>query len=165
MSGSVDITGAPANNKAVTVHAIETGGHWTSLAVGGGLIAKGAYTAFGTGGSYAAACYCIPFAGLVVGALAGGFISDKLGCDEKMVNWLGELQLAVPGPNPAVRGDKIAHSHAFAGAVGGLIAGAVIGAVVGLGVAAIIASGGLATPLVIGAAAGLSAGLSGGFIH
>src|SRR6266700_2173115 len=151
-----------------TVSAIETGGHVVSA----GYVAEGAVATYTTASAAAAAqglgasaasaagwgavrCFLGRIAVPLAGAMAGAYIADKVGMDDKLLKiaeFFGAERQAQPGPEPAHFEHKIAHNHAF----GGVLTGLLVGLAVGAGVALMIGTGGLLAPLVIGAAAGFA---------
>lgn len=158
-----------SSSNTAEVEKIESGGHVASTTVTGVTMIYGAVGAFGSGGIGALACYAAPLAAGIAGVVAGAQLANHLALDETVLDLLGKPKLAKPGPQPAVVGNDIAHSHPFAGAIGGLLAGVVAGVVAGVlvsaAVAGTVASGGLLAPVLIGAAAGIGGSLVGAMVN
>jgi len=156
-------------SNAAEVAKVESGGHKIAKAITAANIAFEGGVALATGGLGAAICYAAPLAAGIRGVTAGVKLAGYLALDDKILNLLGKPQLAAPGPQVAVKGHTIAHSHPFGGAMWGLglglLAGIAVGALAATAIAGTILSGGLLGPVIIAAAAGLGGGLVGAVVN
>lgn len=137
-------------NDPETSEQVATTSHYSSMAVGAGIAAKGGWVGLAA------------FAAGVAGGMAGAWVSEALGAPELVAKGLeafGMRRVGAGGPHPGTIGKKVAHSMAFAGFLASIVVGAIAAVAVG---ALIVATGGLAAVAVIGAAA--AGGFAGGLI-
>jgi RHS repeat-associated protein len=167
VTAAIAANSTPRTSNKGTVDAIATTGHVAA----GGILAYGAMAA-GFAGGAALACFATSVVAPLAGAFAGAKIAQMVGADEWLLDTIGAERQAAPGPEVGHVTHKIAHNHAFLGAVGGLIVGALVGYVVAVAVTAafgalVALSGGLAlvlTPVVIGVVSAVAAGAAAGFV-